>query len=271
MSVASMPNPRIVMVQPQPSGGFEWTQAEWGPVLRCRPLADIADHFFTGGNLELRDSRHEWDAVAREIGLGFDRLLLLRQVHGTGVSVARRGEYVPGPRPEADAAVTDDPGLAIGVRVADCAPILIGDRHRHVVGAAHAGWRGTVDRVAMAAVREMREQFGSRPDDLVVAIGPCLGACCGEVGPEVFERFREAGHAADELTRWFLPGRADRLQLDLPRANRDQLAAAGVPPSQIHLAGLCTKSFPDAFHSYRVSKEHAGRMVGVIRAQGSRA
>src|SRR3954451_5672024 len=123
MSVASKPNPRIVMVQPQPSDGFEWTQAEWGPVLRCRPLAEIADHFFTVGNIELRDSRQEWDAVAREIGLEFDRVLLLRQVHGTAVSIVRVGEYVPGPRPEADAAVTDDRTIAIGVRVADCAPI----------------------------------------------------------------------------------------------------------------------------------------------------
>src|SRR4051812_49560555 len=95
MSVASTPNPRIVMVHPKPSGGFEWTQAEWGPVLRCRPLADIAAHFFTAGNLELRDSGHEWDAVAREIGVGFDRVLLLRQVHGTDVSVARMGHRVP--------------------------------------------------------------------------------------------------------------------------------------------------------------------------------
>jgi len=253
------------MVQPQPSDGFEWTQAGWGPVLRCRPLADIADHFFTVGNLELRDSHHEWDAVAREIGLDFDRVLLLRQVHGNDVSVARKGQYVAGPRPEADAAVTDDPTIAIGVRVADCAPILIGDRRRHVVGAAHAGWRGTVDRVAMAAVEAMRERFGSRPDDLVAAIGPCLGACCGEVGPEVLERFREAGHRTHELTRWFASGRGDRLQLDLPRANGDQLAAAGVPPSQIHLSGLCTKSCPEIFHSYRVRKEHAGRMVGIIR------
>jgi len=255
------------MVQPQPSDGFEWTQAEWGPVLRCRPLADIADHLFTIGNIELRDSRDEWEAVARGMGIHFDRVLLLRQVHGAHVAFSKRGEYLSGPRPEADAAVTDDPTIAIGVRVADCAPILIGDRRQQVAGAAHAGWRGTVQRAAIAAVRAMQNQFGSHPDDLVAAIGPCLGSCCGEVGPEVVETFREAGHDPDSLARWFTSGRGDRFQLDLPRANRDQLVAAGVPASQIYDSGLCTRSFPEVFHSYRAARERAGRMVGIIRVR----
>jgi polyphenol oxidase len=258
------------MVEPQPSDGFEWTQAEWGLALRCRPLVKIADHFFTIANLVLRDSREEWNAVARQIGIGFDRVLLLRQVHGAHATVVNRGQYVAGPRPEADVAVTDDPTIAIGVRVADCAPILIGDRRQFVVGAAHAGWRGTVQCAAMTAVRVMQDRFGSRPDDLIAAIGPCLSVCCGEVGPEVLEAFREAGHEPDALARWLTSGRGDRFQLDLPLANRDQLAAAGVPASQIHVSGLCTKSLPDLFHSYRERKERAGRMVGIIRAHGSR-
>jgi purine-nucleoside/S-methyl-5'-thioadenosine phosphorylase / adenosine deaminase len=257
----------MVMVQPQPSDGFEWTQAEWGLVVRCRPLADIADHFFTVANLELRDAHDEWNAVGRQIQVGFDRVLLLRQVHGAKVAVVNRGEFVPGPRPEADAAVTNDPTIAIGVRVADCAPILIADRRQGGVAAAHAGWRGTVQRVAVAAVDAMREQFGSRPGDLVAAIGPCLNVCCGEVGPEVLERFREAGHGADSLARWLTPGRGDRLQLDLPLANRDQLVSAGVPGSQVHISGLCTKSFPEVFRSYRDRKERAGRMIGIIRGR----
>jgi purine-nucleoside/S-methyl-5'-thioadenosine phosphorylase / adenosine deaminase len=259
------------MVQPQPSDGFEWTQAEWGLALRCRPLSDIADHFFTTASLELRDSRHEWDAVSRQIGVGFDRVLLLRQVHGADVAVVSRGEYSPRPRPEADIAVTNDPTIAIAVRVADCAPILIGDRRHPVVAAVHAGWRGTVQRAALAAVAVMHNRCGSRPDDLIAAIGPCLGVCCGEVGPEVLERFREAGHSTESLGRWFTEGRGDRLQLDLPLANRDQLASAGIPSSQIYVSGLCTKSFSDVFHSYRARKDQAGRMVGIIRVKSESA
>ncbi len=256
------------MTLPQPSDGFEWTQAPWGPVLRCRPLAEIADHCFTSGNLELRDSREEWNQVADLIGVDFERVLLLRQVHGADVAVRHRGEYESGrPRPEADIAVTDDPTIALGIRVADCAPILIADRQTLAVGAAHAGWRGTVQGAAIAAVRAMQKEFGSRTADLITAIGPCLGPCCGEVGPEVMEAFRQAGHSAESVGRWLTKGSRDRFQLDLPRANRDQLASAGIPAAQIHVCGLCTKSFPDVFHSYRVQKEGAGRMVGMIRVK----
>jgi YfiH family protein len=255
------------MLLPQPTDGFEWTQAPWGAVLRCRPLLAVADHFFTNASLELRDDRHEWQAVAHEIGVEADRVLLLRQVHGATVAIARHGRPSPWTRPEADVAVSDDPASALGVRVADCAPVLLADRRLGVVAAAHAGWRGTVHGAAPAAVRAMRESFGSNPADLVAAIGPCLGACCGEVGPEVRTAFLDAGHPAASVGAWFTAGAGDRSYLDLPLANRDQLEAAGVPATQIHVASLCTKSFADVFHSYRAAKAHAGRMVGVIRVK----
>jgi YfiH family protein len=255
----------MFMAQPQPSDGFEWTQAPWGAVLRCRPLLAVADHFFTGANLALRDDREEWLAVAREIGVDLEHLLLLRQVHSAKVVVARHDRSSSGARPEADVIVSDDPASAIAVRVADCAPVLLGDRRLGVVGAAHAGWRGTVQGAAPAAVRAMQETFGSNPADLVVAIGPCLGVCCGEVGPEVLAAFRDAGHSRDSLARWFTPGTRDRSYLNLPFANRDQVASAGVPASQIHVSGLCTRTFADVFHSYRAARERAGRMVGIIR------
>jgi purine-nucleoside/S-methyl-5'-thioadenosine phosphorylase / adenosine deaminase len=259
------------MAQPQPNDGFEWTQAPWGAILRCRPLLDVADHFFTVGNLELREDRGEWEAVAEHMGVALDQVLLIRQVHGATAAVARHGRPTAWSRPEADVIVSDDPSAAIAVRVADCAPVLMADRRRHVVGAAHAGWRGTVRRAAMAAVRAMQESFGSAPHDLVAAVGPCLGACCGEVGPEVVAAFREAGHTPTALARWFAPGRDDRSQLDLPRANRDQLEEAGVPAGQIHVAGLCTRSFPSVFHSHRAMKDRAGRMVGIIRMNAENA
>ena len=255
------------MALPQPNDGFEWTQAPWGTVLRCRPLLAVADHFFSSSNLELRDDRSEWQAVAREIGVDAEQVLLLRQVHGAATAVARRDRSSPWTRPEADVAVTDDCASAIAVRVADCTPILLADRRLGVVGAAHAGWRGTVQGAASAAVRAMHESFGSKPADLVAAIGPCLGVCCGEVGPEVVTAFRDAGHPSASLARWFTAGIGDRSYLDLPLANRDQVEAAGVPPAQIHVAGLCTKTFAGVFHSYRAARERAGRMVGIIRAR----
>jgi YfiH family protein len=214
----------------------------------------------------LRDDEREWAAVAASLGVSADRLRLVKQVHGIHAVVARRGDAAPAARPEGDIIVTDDPAIAIGVRVADCAPILLHDPVRHAAGAAHAGWRGTAAGAAGAAVRAMHEAFGSRPADLVAAIGPCLGACCGEVGPDVVDAFRAGGAGQASLAAWFTPGTGDRSFLDLERANRDQLEAAGVAPGAIFASGLCTKTHLARLHSYRGDRDASGRMVGAIRA-----
>jgi YfiH family protein len=256
----------MFMTFPQPTDGFEWTQAPWGATLRCRPLGDVADHFFTAGNLSLHADDPAWEVVAREIGVARDQLLLITQVHRADVAIARAGRGRPWVRPEADAIISDDPASAIGVRVADCAPILLADVRLRTVAAVHAGWRGTVQRAAPAAVHAMTETWSSRPEDVIAAIGPCLGSCCGEVGPEVVEAFRAAGHADSALERWFQAGPSDRSFLDLARANRDQLVGSGVPVDQVYVSGICTKTHAGVLHSYRAHGKSAGRMAGVIRA-----
>jgi len=252
------------MSDPQPTDAFTWTQEPWGRALRCTRLA--APHLFSSRDVILRDDPDEWAAVAASLGVAADRLLLVKQVHGIHVAVARPGEPAPWVRPQADIIVTEDPAVAIGVRVADCAPVLLHDPVKHAVGAAHAGWRGTSAGAAVAAVRAMEATFGSRVSDLVAAIGPCLGACCGEVGPEVVEAFRAGGADRAALAAWFRPGTHDRSFLDLERANRDQLGAAGMNPEAIFASGLCTKTHLDRLHSYRGDREAAGRMVAAIRA-----
>jgi YfiH family protein len=253
-------------VTPKPTDGFEWTQAPWGSALRCRPLLEVAPHLFSTANLQLKEDAREWNLVASALGVPPDRVLLVRQVHRAGVAIARRGRPGEWIRPEADVIISDDPSAAIGVRIADCAPILIADRRRSAVAAAHAGWRGTVQRVAMSAVRALTTEFGSDPADLVAAVGPCLGPCCAEVGSEVVDAFRDAGHGEGDLDTWFRTGASGRPYLDLWMANRRQLEAAGVRPDNVHVAGLCTKTHAGLLHSYRVTGERAGRMVGVIRA-----
>lgn len=216
-------------------------------------------------NLRLRDDPDEWNAVAAFAGVSPERLRLLHQVHGRRI-VTADVQNGAADRPEADAIISDDPSVALVVRVADCAPILMADRRNRAVAAVHAGWRSTLQRIAADAVRAMTDAFGSRPSDLDVAIGPSLGTCCGEMGEEVVEAFRAAGHAPSLLDRWFVhePGR--RPHFDLWRANIDQLAAEGVEPSRIHVSGLCTRTHHAAFHSYRASGPEAGRMAAVIRA-----
>jgi YfiH family protein len=258
----------MFMIQPQPNRGFEWTQAPWGPALRCVPLAPHAQHLFTTGNLQLRDNAAEWDAVADAMGVSRSHVLLIRQVHGADAAVARRGTAADWSTPEADIIVSDDPDSAIAVRVADCAPILMADTRTGAVGAAHAGWRGTVQSAAVSAIHAMQREFGTNAAELIAAIGPCLGACCGEVGAEVVEAFRSAGHQASSLERWFSDGPRGRPMLDLWQANVDQLAAAGVPRERIHVAGICTKTHAATMHSYRAAGAAAGRMLGVIRCSG---
>jgi YfiH family protein len=260
----------MFMSHPQPNGGFQWTQEPWGAALECAPLALVARHLFTTATLRLVDDDQEWAAVARRMGVDRQQLRLIRQVHGVDVAIARAGTDPGAERPQADVILSDDPAVAIGVRVADCAAVLIADRRLGVVGAAHAGWRGTAKKAAAVAIGAMAGTFGSDPRDLLAAIGPCLGPCCGEMGEEVVEAFREAGHSRAEIDRWFARGVSGRPVFNLWEANRDQLTSAGLSAADVHVAEICTKTHPSLLHSYRADGKAAGRMAGVIRARGQR-
>jgi YfiH family protein len=255
--------PMVVQSDPQPTGPFEWTQEPWGRALRCTRLP--VPHLFTSRDVMLRRDESEWTAVAASLGVGIDGLRLVKQVHGVAVAVARRGDPPPATRPEADIIITDDPSIAIGVRTADCAAVLLYDAVKNVAGAAHAGWRGTAANAARAAVQAMQTEFGSRPRDLIAAIGPLLGRCCGEVGPDVIDAFRAGGADPSSIDAWFTPGSGDRSLLDLERANVDQLTAAGLVPRNIFASGLCTKTEEARLHSYRAHGPGAGRLLAALR------
>ena len=236
-------------------------------MLRSVPLSAAADHFFTANEVELRDRPDEWQAVAQAIAVPVEDLLLIRQVHDSAVAVAPRDRARPWDRPEADAIISNDPGAAIAVRVADCVPILLADETGAHVAAVHAGWRGTAKRAVIAAVAAMQSRYGVRPERLIAAVGPCIGPCCYEVGQETRQAFREAGHHASMIDKWFAPRTGGTFHLDLWQATRDELEGAGVSPDAIQVAELCTKTHADRFHSYRVQAEQAGRMAAVIRAR----
>jgi YfiH family protein len=180
------------------------------------------------------------------------RLLLLSQVHG-----ARVVEAPWEGRPEADAAVATAPGWLLGIQTADCLPVLLVDPRRRFVAAAHAGWRGTAARVAARAVAVLVAR-GSRPGDLVAALGPAVGACCYEVGPELYGSFGPSGAA------FFRPGPRGRPHLDLRAANVRQLLDAGVPPEAVHHVADCTRCRDDLYHSWRRDGRAAGRMISFV-------
>ncbi len=163
---------------PQPNGEFEWVQAPWGPALQCRPLAAIATHYFTTRELGLEGVRDDdpggWKALGRALGVETDALVRMRQVHGADVFVAKRAPVSASHDawPEADIAVSNDPSLAVSVRVADCVPILLADARTGAVAAVHAGWKGTAAGAVMAAVNALASRFGANPSHMVAAVGP---------------------------------------------------------------------------------------------------
>jgi hypothetical protein len=185
--------------------------------------------------------------------------------------------------------ITAEPGLLLAVQTADCIPVLVADRKRRVVGAFHAGWRGTVKRIVELGVGKMRLEFGSRPEHLIAAIGPGVGQCCYAVGEEVISEFESQFSYGRELFRevydsdpirkkypmLFLTQRAPghshigpALHLDLIEANRRQLLNAGLKASAISATGGCTSCHSNLFFSHRASHGHAGRMMSVIGIRG---
>jgi YfiH family protein len=274
---------------PQPSEAFFWAQAAAGPALVCRPLERIAPHLYTTRHWALGmrtdgDHRGAWAEVAAPLELEAPRLVRVRQVHGASVVVVREGESERGGTDEADIIVTDAPGFGLAVRAADCVPLLIADERTAAVAAAHAGWQGLAAGVPSATVAALAREFGSRPSDLIAAIGPSIGACCYEVGVEVRDRFEAVGFGRERIARWFrpepspssrnpsMPGlsrplRADHWFFDGWAAAREQLVGAGVPAARISVAELCTASHPDTFCSYRREGFAAGRMAGAIRSR----
>ncbi len=185
-------------------------------------------------------------------------LVTVQQIHSARVAVAdgRQGKIG-----EADALIARLPGARVGVRTADCLPILLADERLRAVAAVHAGWRGTIGGIAQRAVAALAEAFGSRPEDLHAAIGPGIGSCCFEVGPEVAGQFTTLFPERRDLNR--------RTRLDLAEANRRQLVAAGVLPARIYCGAPCTVCMAEDFHSWRRDRDKAGRMLSVagIRAQ----
>jgi YfiH family protein len=279
----------MMVTLPQPSGGFRWVQLPPGPALICEALEPFAQHLFTARPWRLGERTLEstdgWQEIAQTMQTGV--VGRLHQVHGADAATYKKGERAPADTiPRADIVLTDDAAVAVAVQTADCLPVLIADRRSSAVAAAHAGWRGLAAGVPRVAVERMASDFGSRGEDLVVAIGPAIGACCYEVGPEVRERFVREGFSPERIARWFhhtpltlptnppmrsLPAerRPDRWFFDGWACVREQLESARVPKSQILAADLCTGSHELCFCSYRRDGAIAGRMAAVIRPRPS--
>ena len=194
--------------------------------------------------------------TTRQSYLAVPPVTTLRQIHSASVwnaaGLSDRDR-------EGDALVSGESGKLIGVRTADCVPILLADVKTRSVAAIHAGWRGTAAAITLHAVERMTHDFRTRPADIFVAIGPSIGACCYQVGAEVKARFSELFPEWDGTLQPDAP-----VMLDLVDANRRILKSAGVPDGQIFCSDLCTWHHGDDFFSYRREPHDRGRMISFI-------
>jgi YfiH family protein len=202
--------------------------------------------------------------AVRAVGWDARQIVTARQVHGRQVTQVV-SEMAGGPDlPDCDALVTDEPGVLLLLKFADCVPITLWDPVRRVVALAHAGWRGTILGTPAAAVEFMMSRYGSSPSDIMAGIGPSIGPCCYQVGPEVARVVMETFPGTGALLR----DSDTEVRFDLWTANAETLMRAGVPEDGIDQAGICTRCHSDLFFSHRASGGRAGRFGVVAGIRG---
>jgi YfiH family protein len=266
--------------------GFRWREGEGNlRAIVCEPLEreGFANAFstrgggvspFPEGSLNLagfdQDSAENIQENRRRflslVG-GEWELAACWQVHGSRVRVVREAAEVESEDERCDALATDLPGVLLGVKTADCVPVILGDARAGACAAVHAGWRGTLAGIVKNALAAMRREFGTRPEDVRAAVGPAALSCCYEVGPEVVEEFRRGFAYADSL---FTPTEEGRALVDLHRANLEQLVESGVRAERVHLLPLCTICRPEEFFSYRRDRKTHGRTGRLMSVVGMR-
>jgi len=209
--------------------------------------------------------RENYRRICAVLGVSPEQTVFSRQVHGDSIHVAKQSDAGFGllrDAPwEADAYITDQPGLCLAVFTADCVPVLLYDPVKRAAGAVHAGWRGTALRIAGKAVLKMRSVFGSRPEDILAAVGPSIGSCCFETDEDVPQAMRDAyGEQAEPLIR----RRDTKWTVDLKAVNALSLRNAGVRPDHIAVSDLCTVCNEPLFWSHRRDGAKRGSQAAMI-------
>ena len=228
----------------------------------------------TRENVQENRRRFQTAAGAKDLPL-----ITLKQFHS---DVIHLFDATPGEPCKGDASITDRPGLLLAIQTADCVPILLVDPKNRAIAAIHAGWRGTLARIAAKTIGKMQMHFATNPRDLLAAIGPSIGPCCYEVGTEVatqfLSQFADAPAYFDEFRTGDEPNPIQWLNmmppghqpppkgvlLDLRKANRSQLLSTGLRPQNIHTIDLCTACHPDLLFSYRKQGSQSGRLMSII-------
>lgn len=185
-------------------------------------------------------------------------MIFPKQTNGTNIAIVKSATDV---FHDTDALITNTPGICIGVRTADCVPILIYEPNKKVIAAVHSGWKGTVEKISQKAIHIMIDQFGADPEKMIVGIGPSISPDVYEIGPDVIklvkQSFRE-NHVLKSIPY------SDKAFFNLWEANKLVLIENGVPASNIEIAEMCTYSNPDLFYSARRDNHKTGRLAAGI-------
>lgn len=269
-------------VQSLTDSGFYWREKNGVQVLVCQPLEDAG---FTNGfstrlggvspfpenDLNLagfdEDSAENiYENRQRFLSVFDDDFTLASawQVHGDGVKVVKNLEDAKRDEEKFDSLVSNVPNILLGVKTADCVPVLIGDTKIKAFAAIHAGWRGTVESIVVQAVKKMKIEYGTDAKDLICAIGPAATCRNYEIGQDVIDAFTQKFSTSGKL---LCESRKGHAFIDLHLANKDQLLSIGVPLENIFTASFCTMERTDLFFSYRVEKKKygkTGRLMSVI-------
>ncbi|MGH9928005.1 MAG: peptidoglycan editing factor PgeF, partial [Pyrinomonadaceae bacterium] len=266
--------------------GFNWRERDGLRMLVCTPLEKdgFANGFSTrlGGvspmpsdSLNLAgfvddEAENIYENRRRFLGMFDDTWTLTAcwQMHSADVRTVRDLEDARCDTENCDALITSASQILLGVKTADCVPVIIGDAVTGACAAIHAGWRGTVAEIVPDTIKRMAAEFGTRTEDIRAAFGPAAGGCCDEVGAEVIEGLHRCFESAEDL---MTSTRENHACVDLQRANYLQLVSSDVAAERIHIAPLCTMCRTDLFFSYRREKALHGRTGRLMSVIGRRA
>ena len=221
---------------------------------------------FSGDDIEC--VQRNQDLLFEGMSFGRSSLVIPHQTHGcevvvideafTSLSIAEQANKLEG----VDALITQQPGYCIAISTADCVPLLMYDKVNNVVAAVHAGWRGTIQNIALLTLQKMQAVFGSQPQDILACIGPSISQDSFEVGAEVYQAFAGKGYDMERIS--CVHPATHKYHIDLWEANRCQLLNFGIPAEQIEVASICTYIQHEQFFSARRLGIASGRILSGI-------
>ncbi len=241
-------------------------------------IGGVSDGMFSSmnlgrGNGPVKDEKDKvienYRRISRSIGIDVDSIVISQQVHKTNIRVVTakdrgKGLFIPRDYSEIDGLITNEPGITLVTKYADCVPLYFVDTKQKAIGLTHSGWRGTVAGIGSCTVEELHCQYGSEPKDIIAVIGPSICKECFEIGEDVAVEFEKAFPEAYDLKILARIGDSSKYLCDLWVANRQVLIKAGLPEENIHISGVCTCCNDEILFSHRKTAGKRGSLAAFL-------